>query len=116
MTLTDVQYISIGRQHDPNIEENRRTAQIGEVLRIYYKDRKFMFMIRNKKKDMAGYADAANIVRLVKNKYSKGKVCDLNFCYPDGFKNQAKVKALVNEHVDEANFEKFLYKYLLLLV
>ncbi len=75
-----------------------------------------MFVVKNKKKNMAGYADAGNMVRVIKNKYPTTKVCDLQFVYPVGFKNEAKVISLTKEYVDDQSFEKYLYKYLLCLI
>ncbi len=114
-TLTNHPYISLGKQHKPTIT-NRRISPAGEVLRIYFDNGSFMFVVKNKKKVMAGYADAKNMVRVIKNKYPKSKVCDLQFVYPEGFKNEARVISLTNEHVDEQSFEKYLYKYLLCLI
>ena len=112
----DLPYVSFGTKHDPNIEKNRLTAQKGEVIRIYYTHKGFLFYINNKKQNKAGWGKASDMIRLIKNKYPKGKVADLQFIYPEGYKNEGKLLSLINENVDESSFEKYLYQYLLCLI
>ena len=113
-------YLSFGStKYNPNTETHRTNFQAGEVLRIHYRDKQFLFVIRNKKNELkAGYSNASNIVKLIKNKYPNTKIADLNVCFPNTWpeSKQTKLNKLLNEHVDNDNFEKTLYQYLMLII
>lgn len=112
----DLPYISIGDQHDPEIEDNRRTIQPDELIRIYHYEKKFLIYVNNKKFAKMGLCSASECVKLIKNKFPDTKICDLNFVFPVGFAHEDVVKDLTTTFVDESKFEKYLYRFLLLLI
>lgn len=118
--FTNLPYLSFGStKYTPEVETHRTNFQANEILRVHYKDKQFLFVIRNKgNKLKAGYADAKNIVKLIKTKYPNSKVADLNVCFPNTWSEskQTRLNKLLNEHVDNDNFEKYLYKFLVLLI
>ena len=112
----DLPYISIGEQHDPEIEDNRRTIQPDESIRIYHYEKKFLIYVNNKETAKMGLVNASECVKLIKNKFPHTKICDLNFVFPVGFAHEDVVKELTTKYVDESKFETFLYKFLVLLI
>ena len=115
--LIDLPYLSFGKTHDP-IEDNRKHLQCGEIMRVTFIDKEFFYIVSNKKKNMAGVANASKIVNILKNKYPKYKQMPINVCYPTTW-SDSKIQTLdnpINIHTDEFNYESILYKFLLLLM
>ena len=119
MDVVDDPYISFApTKHDPMIESHRQFAQTNEILRIYYKHKRFIFYIKNKKNKKFGCGTARHVVNLLKKKYPNDNVCDLQFCYPINWCDARKKRLfkLLGQDNTTDHFEKRLYEYLLLLI
>ena len=119
MNIVDDPYISFApTKHDPMIESHRQFAQPNEILRIYYKHKRFIFYVKNKKNKKFGCGTAKHAMNLIKKKYPDDKIADMQFCYPINWtvaKKQQLFKLLGQDNTID-HFEKRLYEYLLLLI
>lgn len=102
--------------HDPNVEHNRSYPTPNEVVRIYYTDKKFVFRVNNKKKDMAGWGCASDVMKILNNKFPNNKCGNINICYPVGHKNEKIYESFEDDVITDNNFDKILYKYMLSLI
>ena len=127
--LIDQAFLSFNTKKLSKLSDvNSRTGyNRGEIVRIYYilpftLDPKsaFLIIVHNKKKNILAIGSVEDAIRILKNKYPKGKPVDLQVCYPNTWekKKRSTVNKLIHQsrQLTEQNWDTLIANFMLLLL
>ena len=107
--LFNTPYISLSYtpqpDHDPQILKHRQCAQPHEVCRVYYSNKRFFLVVRNKKNDRGIVGTAKHILRIIDSKFKQREAIELLVCHPTTFSKQQALQSLLDS--SEQSLPKF---------
>lgn len=118
--LIDLPYLTISnddQHHNCQNEDMRRCMNSNEMMRIYYSNKMFFSIVRQKKTDMSAWGNLFELTKLTTRKIAeRSGLVDLKLCYPTTW-SQKKI-AKVDEYTGlfSANETKRATMGLLLLL
>ena len=117
-SVIDLPYLSFTATPLEPTVDNRCNFQNSERIRVYFMKRKFMIAVNNRRNRKFGYTNAKGVIHMIRSKHRDIDTVPLHVVFPTTWSDQKinKLYDLMKTHVTNENFDKTIYKYLLLLM